>query len=277
MNTVNVEQDRVWNGDDGIHWAQWHERYDAMAEPSNTHLFEAAEIGSEDRVLDIGCGTGQTTRLAARLAQRGHAVGIDLSEPMLVRARRTAAEEQIGSITFEQGDAQVFPFPSSGFEVAISRAGVMFFDDPVAAFGNIGKALVPGGRLAFLCHRDMDHDANPVLATLAEHLPLPDLAERAPGVVAFSDPEQVSDVLDAAGFVAVRAYPITYRTALGRDALDATDFLFRAQLRAFLTDIDEGALARARTALVEALRPFETDGAVHLPVGGWIYTGRTCR
>ncbi|MGP3913217.1 class I SAM-dependent methyltransferase [Nonomuraea sp. 10N515B] len=106
-------------------------------------------------MLDVGCGTGQTTRLAARTAPHGHALGVDLSEPMLARARATAIAEGITNLRFEQGDAQVHPFPEGGFDVAISRGGIMFFADPVAAFANIGRALRPSGRLAFVCLREM--------------------------------------------------------------------------------------------------------------------------
>ncbi|TQS20719.1 class I SAM-dependent methyltransferase [Microbispora hainanensis] len=150
---VNVAQENAWNGEEGRRWTEHHRHLDRMAEPANEHLFAGAGIAESDRVLDIGCGTGQTTRIAARHARRGQVVGIDLSAPMLELARRIAAEESLANITFERGDAQVHPFPSRRFDVAISRAGVMFFDDPVAAFANIRRSLRQQGRLAFLCHR----------------------------------------------------------------------------------------------------------------------------
>jgi SAM-dependent methyltransferase len=101
-------------------------------------------------VLDIGCGTGQATRDAARAAEPGHALGVDLSARMIELARRLAASQDIGNVSFEQADAQIYPFPAGSFDVAISRTGTMFFGDPAAAFANIGRALRPGGRLVML-------------------------------------------------------------------------------------------------------------------------------
>ncbi|MFD6951328.1 MULTISPECIES: class I SAM-dependent methyltransferase [unclassified Nocardiopsis] len=158
-------------------------------------------------MLDIGCGTGQTTRSAARRAYRGRAVGIDLFEPMLGRARHTAAAESVGNAEFELGDAQVHPFPSGGFDAAISRAGVMFFADSVAAFANIGRALRPGGRLAFVCHRDPSEEVEAVFAALAEYLPAPDSDVSTPGVVDLADPDRIRTVLGQAGFVETTATP----------------------------------------------------------------------
>ncbi|MBB5906905.1 class I SAM-dependent methyltransferase [Actinoalloteichus hymeniacidonis] len=140
---VNTEQFDIWNGADGRHWAEHHARYDAMADGYDDHLFAAVALG--EQVLDVGCGTGHTTRLAARKARRGQVTGIDLSAPMLATARRIASAEGIINVTFEQGDAQVYPFPAGRFDTVISRAGVMFFADPVAAFTNIATAITPGG------------------------------------------------------------------------------------------------------------------------------------
>ncbi|SUA73235.1 Uncharacterized methyltransferase ycgJ [Nocardia otitidiscaviarum] len=273
MEIANIEQHRLWNGADGAHWAAHQARYDAMAAPVNAALFDAARILPTDRVLDIGCGTGQTTRIAARLAVRGHAMGLDISAPMLDSARRTAVDEGIDNITFEQGDAQVFPFATAAFEVAISRAGTMFFEDPVAAFDNIGRALVPGGRITFLCHRELDERDNPILATLIAHLPAADFGEQLSAVTDFADPSVVDAILDRAGFVDRAATPVAYHAPLGRDAVDATDFLLRAQLRGFVSSAEPTTLRRIRDALVTALRPYEIDGEVRLPAGGWVYTG----
>ena len=122
--------------------------YDAELRRHTAHFFAAAKVGAGDRVLDIGCGTGQTTREAARAAVDGVAVGVDISEVMLEQARRISDDEELSNISFELADAQVNPFPPTSFDLCISRFGVMFFADPVAAFTNIARALRPGGRLA---------------------------------------------------------------------------------------------------------------------------------
>ncbi|MFC6933602.1 class I SAM-dependent methyltransferase [Actinomadura yumaensis] len=165
---VNTHQSEAWNGYEGRHWADHHDRYDQVNGGFNAALLDAAALTAEDRVLDLGCGNGQVTRLAARRARA--ATGIDLSGPMLDRARALAAEEGVANVTFERGDAQVHPLPES--TAAISRFGVMFFADPVAAFANVARALVPGGRLAFLCMTALEGtELGSVLAAMGEHLP----------------------------------------------------------------------------------------------------------
>ena len=155
---VNTEQAEAWNTDEGVHWAAHAERYDAMIAAFTQPLLDAATIGDSDSVLDIGCGNGQTSRLAARRAIRGRVVGLDLSGPMLARARDLAVAEGLTNVAFEQGDAQVRALVPASFDVAISRFGVMFFADPVAAFRNVGRGLRPRGRLVF-CGSTTGEDA----------------------------------------------------------------------------------------------------------------------
>ncbi|MGC1754044.1 MAG: class I SAM-dependent methyltransferase, partial [Trebonia sp.] len=162
---VNTAQAEAWNGYEGEHWAANDDRYDIVNSGFNEPLLDAAGIGETSRVLDVGCGNGKLTRLAASRAPHGQATGLDLSGPMLARARARAAEEGIGNVTFEQGDAQVYPLPPGGFDVAVSRFGVMFFGDPIAAFANIGRGLRAGGRLAIACLPDLSGtDLGPVFA-----------------------------------------------------------------------------------------------------------------
>ena len=113
--------------------------YDAELRLHDEVLRRTYDIRADDRVLDIGCGTGRTTRDAARSAERS-ALGVDLSASMIERARELAWAERVHNVAFEQGDAQVHRFPEDGFDLAISRFGTMFFDDPVAAFANIAVA-----------------------------------------------------------------------------------------------------------------------------------------
>src|SRR4051794_26867887 len=124
--------------------------YDDELRQHNERLRAAARIRSGDHVLDIGCGAGQTTRDAARAAAPGEVLGIDVSEPMLERARELTAAERLDNVSYERGDAQVHRFASGQFDLAISRFGVMFFADPVAAFANIARALRHDARLVAL-------------------------------------------------------------------------------------------------------------------------------
>lgn len=278
---ANTAQAKVWNGEDGTRWADRHHRYDAMAEGFNHHLMRAAGIGDTSRVLDIGCGTGHTTRLAARQANRGHATGIDLSAPMLDRARQIAADQRITNATFLAGDAQVHPFPAAAFDAAISRAGVMFFADPVAAFGNVRRALRPGGRLTFLTHSHVSQPFLDVYRALADHISAEaSKPGQESGVGLFADPGQVRAILVDAGFRQTAATPVEILSTIGRDADDATNFLLSGPLSPMLRHTDPATLDRARTAVQEVLHAHESNGAVRLPAHGWLYAttrDRGCR
>ncbi|GII56891.1 methyltransferase [Planotetraspora thailandica] len=284
---VNVEQAEAWNGYEGNHWAGNHDRYDAVNSGFNDHLLSAAAVGDGDRVLDIGCGNGQVTRLAARQAGRGHATGLDLSAPMLRRARELAAAEGVANATFIEGDAQVHPLPAAGFDVAVSRFGIMFFSDPVAAFANIARALRPGGRVALLSLRAGDgSELEPVFAAVRRDLPglvggaresgarEPVAREPvAPGPDSMSDPDRVRQVLTGAGFTDVGTSPVDAPQVWGRDAEDAAAFLGAwGPVQHIMRQVEPDAAARARHTLTEALRPFEQPDAVRLRGTAWLIT-----
>src|SRR5215468_3514402 len=161
VDPANAEQARAWDGDEGAYWAQNAERFDRAVAAYRERFLAAAGIGRADRVLDIGCGTGQTTRDAARAAADGAALGVDLSGQMIALARRLAARQGIANARFEQADAQIHPFPGHWFDAAISRTGTMFFADPTTAFANIARALRPAGHagVARPASQRVDHRA----------------------------------------------------------------------------------------------------------------------
>jgi len=279
---VNTHQAEAWNGYEGQHWADNQDRWDAVNAGFTEPLFDAAAIGEHDRVLDIGCGNGQTTRLAARRASAGHAVGVDLSAPMLTRARATAVREGITNVAFEQGDAQVHPFPDRGFDVAVSRFGVMFFADPVAAFTNIGHALRPGGRLAFLCMRDLGRNEwVHIFAAMRTHLPRlfePPATPDGPGMFSLADPTRIDHVLTHAGFTEITATPVEAAMRFGQNVEDATELLFTSGPVHFtLTDVDPATANRARDAIKAALQPHADTDGVHLRGLAWVVTATRAR
>ncbi|NUT45879.1 MAG: class I SAM-dependent methyltransferase [Saccharothrix sp.] len=255
---VNTHQAEAWNGYEGSHWAANQDRYDAVNSSFNHHLL--TDLAPHHQVLDIGCGNGQVTRLAARRV--AHATGVDLSGPMLERARHSSTEEGIANITFAQGDAQVFPFFPGTFDVALSRFGVMFFADPVAAFANIHRALRPGGRLTFLSMRDLG-DLGHVFATFEE---LPTAATPTPaGPLSLSDPAVIDRTLTAASFTDVTADPVDAEQVWGRDVADATDFLMGwGPVRHVLRDAPPSTVDERRAAVAAALRPFDRGDGVRL-------------
>ncbi len=266
---VNTAQAEAWNGYEGEHWATHADRYDAVNSGFNGHLLDQVRAG--DRVLDIGCGNGQLTRLAAARARS--AIGVDLSGPMLATARARAAE--VPNVTFEQGDVQVHPFAEGGFDLAISRFGVMFFADPVAAFGNVRRALSPGGRLAFLCMTALSGtDLGRVFAAMAAYLPQPTGPDGS-GPTSFADPDRTRAVLTEAGFEDVVCTRVEAGQVWGRDVPDAARFMADwGPVRHHLDRLDSATAAKATEALAEALEPFAGPDAVRLRGTAWLVTGR---
>ncbi|MEU0370298.1 class I SAM-dependent methyltransferase [Streptomyces sp. NPDC006283] len=269
---VNTGQAAAWNGPVGQHWAEHHDRYDAMLASFDAALFEAAAVKERDRVLDIGCGSGATTRRAAGLAVHGRVTGVDISEPLLARAR--AESEGIMNVGYEWGDAQVHPFPAGGHDVAMSRGGVMFFADHIAALANIGRALRPGGRLAFICPQPAQPDGEEAraLGLLASLLSAP--APRAPegvdlaaAMASLSAPDRIRAVLEAARFEDVVVTGALAPTCWGADAEDAVDFYVSRHPGATVPET-------ARAAMRDALRPYETGRGVLLRAGVWVVTAR---
>lgn len=266
---VNTAQAEAWNGYEGEHWASHADRYDAVNNGFNGYVLDLVEPG--DRVLDLGCGNGQLTRLAAARAQS--ATGVDLSGPMLATARARAAE--VPNVTFEQGDVQVFPFAEGGFDLAVSRFGVMFYADPVAAFANVRRALRPGGRLAFLCMTALaGTDIGRVFGAMAPYLPQP-TGPDGTGPTSFADPARTTAVLTEAGFEDVACTHVEADQVWGRDVPDAAAFISDwGPVRHHLSMVGPEAAAKATEALAAALVPFAGPDAVHLRGTAWLVTGR---
>ncbi|MYW15072.1 methyltransferase domain-containing protein [Streptomyces sp. SID2955] len=273
---VNTEQAQAWNGFEGTHWARNQDRWNAVNEGFDEPLLNAAGITGDHRVLDLGCGSGQTTRLAALRAPRGNALGLDLSGPMLAEARASAEREGIGNVSFAQGDAQVHPFAAGAFDSAISRYGVMFFADPVAAFGNVGRALRPGGRLSFVCPADPGlNDWVAAMASLRGTLPVGDLGQPGlPGMFSLASPDRIRAILTTAGYTDITVDRVQMYGAWGSGAEDAAGFLLgTGPGRHLLQQTDTAARARAHRTLADHLRAHEAaDGTVRLRSTSWLVT-----
>jgi SAM-dependent methyltransferase len=273
---VNVDQAAEWEGPEGEHWVAHQQRYEGLSAGFTPALLDAAAIAPTDQVLDIGCGCGATTRLAARAARDGAALGVDLSGPMLRQAATDAAAEGLTNVTFERADAQVHPFPPASFNIAISRFGVMFFADPLAAFTNIASALTPGGRLAFLCWQDLTRNqwvAVPASAALA-HVPFPDLgAPDQPGPFSLADPDRTTQLLTDAGYSDITTIGIDAPMRLGDDADDAVAFLSGIGVaRTLLATVDPDTAQQALTAVRDALQPYQQPDGLSLDGAAWLVT-----
>jgi SAM-dependent methyltransferase len=270
----NVEQLRDWNGDSGDFWAAHAERLNEGVAGYHGHFFEAAAIDAKADVLDIGCGSGQTTRDAARRASDGFALGLDLSSRMIDLARRTAERERVTNARFEQADAQNHPFVDRSFDIAISRNGTMFFGDPEAAFANIARALRPGGRVVLMTWQPFEKNEwlrtfRSVLAAGRE-LPPPAGAQ---GPFSLSEPERVRHLLTSAGFTDVRLRGVSEPMYFGPDPDDACRFV-STQFAGLLDGLDANSTAGALDALRADMAEHRTDRGVLYDSAAWITVAR---
>ncbi|MCZ4124951.1 class I SAM-dependent methyltransferase [Streptomyces sp. H39-S7] len=247
--------------------------YDAELRLHNELFRAAANVGSGDHVLDIGCGTGQSTREAARAAVTGSAVGVDRSAPMLERARQLSDDQSPANITYQQADAQVHHFPPAHFDLGISRFGTMFFADPVAAFTNIGRALRPGARLVLLVWQERDRNewATAIRRTLTAAPAVP----RGLDPFSLADPTVTRGILTAAGFTDVSFTDVHEPVYYGPDSATAFDAVLRLwDVKDLLADLDTAAAEQARTRLRTTLDAHTTDSGVYFDSRAWIVTAR---
>lgn len=273
---VNEQMIEFWNSSSSAAWADHPDRYDLMLRAIGGRVLDAAGLVEGERVLDVGCGAGgMTFEAAERVGPWGRVIGLDVSEPMLAVARRRAGERE--GVVFAAGDAQVHVLDEV-VDVVVSRFGVMFFDDPVAAFTQLRLGVRAGGRLAFACWQSplANEWVSVPVGAFASVLGAPDLPPPGgPGPFAFAEPERVREVLDAAGWAQVQVAPCEERVLLGgtgrlEDAVAhfAQDGLGAAMLGK--ADADQGA--RALQALRAALQERTTDGLVRLGACAWLVT-----
>jgi SAM-dependent methyltransferase len=239
-------------------------------------ILTEAGIRRGERVLDVGCGCGATTRAAASLAAPATVTGLDLSAAMLARASDDARSARLANVSFIQGDAQVHLLEPPSFDVVISRFGLMFFDDPVAAFTNLRQATQRGGRLVFVCWQPME--ANQWLlvpgAALAEHVPPPaPLSPDAPGMFALAVPDRLRGILTDAGWSELTVTPARTSMLVGGGGTvdEAVQWVRSGSMaRSMLADADplteQQALASVRSALV----PYADSDGVRLDAAVWV-------
>jgi SAM-dependent methyltransferase len=250
--------------------------YDPELRAHHEHLRAAYGIDPGDEVLDVGCGTGLTTREAARATTPGHAVGVDVSERMLKRARELTDAEGLDNVSYELGDAQVYRFEPGRFDVAISRFGTMFFSDPAAAFANIAAALRPGARLVLLAWQPRELNTwvqriDAAVGGLAQLPPAPDADPFSLGDAGLTKP-----ILEGAGFEELRFEDVHEPVLYGRDIDAALEFICGFQnVSAALASMRNGEAARAVDRLRRLLDAHRTEErGIALDSRSWLITGR---
>jgi SAM-dependent methyltransferase len=271
VDPANTEQLRAWDGDEGAYWSAHAERFDRCIAAHHGPFLDAAAITNGHRVLDVGCGTGQTTRDAARAAPDGSALGVDLSSAMLDVARRRAAHEALANVRFEQADAQIHPFEPETFDIAIGRTSAMFFGDRVAGLANVGRALRPGARLVLLTWQPLPHNEwiRELATALAAGRGVPAPPPGAPGPFTLAEPDVIDAVLTAAGYTNIVLDDRRESMWFGSDADDACEFVL-GLMGWMLDGLDDAGRARALDALRATTHDHETADGVLYDSAAWI-------
>ena len=274
---ANTEQAVAWDGHEGEHWTEHADRYDRAGRRHWQRFLDTGLVASSDVVLDVGCGTGKSTRDVARRTAQGSVLGVDLSAAMLNRARERSKADGLTNVTYVQGDAQVHRFDETAFDIAISCFGAMFFGDPVAAFTNIGRGVRPGGHLALLAWRELARNEwlTELRAALAVGRQLPVPPPDAPTPFALADPDRVRGILGAAGYDNVGFQPIDEPIEFGSDADDAFAFMRTLGIVEGLTHgLDDAGRAHALAELHKTVAAHSSPDGVLFGTSAWLITAR---
>jgi SAM-dependent methyltransferase len=274
---VNAEQAEAWNGASGRHFIEQRERHERMRARLTARLLAGAQVGDGEHVLDVGCGCGDVTILAARAARGGHALGADLSHIQVAEARRLAAAAGVANATFEVADAQVHPFPAGMFDLVLSNFGLMFFDDPAAAFGNLRKALRDGGRLAFLCWRGRAE--NPFFTTgfseAAAVLGIRELPGPPAAAFSLADAGRTGALLAAAGFGGIEFSKVDEPMPIGRDVADVLEYERDSPSAAgLMTGLSAAQAAELTSRVRDDATAFASPDGVIMPGAAWLVTAQ---
>ncbi|MCQ1775664.1 class I SAM-dependent methyltransferase [Neorhizobium galegae] len=283
MTEKDVHQAVDWKGQSGERWVAYQARLDAMMAVFGQAAIEAAAPATGERVLDVGCGAGASSLdLAGCVGAGGHVLGVDISEPLIDRARALAPQDM--PVLFQVADASSAELPEGAFDILFSRFGVMFFDDPTAAFAHMRRALKPGARIAFACWRGIaenDWVRLPMGAMKGILPPMTPPDPEAPGPFSFGDQGRVARILTGAGFTDVAIEPFDASIPFGkgetRDAAldDAVKMTLEVgPLSRALADQPDDIRARASAAVRAVFAGCPGERSVMIDGAAWIVTAR---
>ena len=273
--TTNLDQQEFWNDIKGKLWVDLQPEIDAMLGPFGEKAMEALNPQPGEKILEIGCGTGtMTLALADRVKTSGEIRAADISRPMLQMAISRAKAVSAQSTAFVEADAQVHAFPKGTFDAVFSRFGVMFFEDPIAAFRNFHSAVRSGGRLAYVCWADRKDNPWIRIPTGASKAFLeipPPPEDDAPGQFAMEREARVREILGEAGWTSIELERFDIDHSLGENVIDAADFISQmGPMSEPFALADNETKKQCLEVIQKALKPYEGPTGVRMRFGTWI-------
>jgi len=272
---INLDQQEFWNDIKGKLWVDMQPRIDDMMFPFGEKAMSALQPQPGEKILEIGCGTGtMSLALADRVTPSGQVFAADISKPMLQMAISRAKAMSRELITFVEADAQVFSFPKGVFDAVFSRFGVMFFEDPVAAFRNFHDAVRPGGRLTYVCWADRKDNPWIRIPTGASKAFLeipPPPEDDAPGQFAMEREARVREILGGAGWSDVKLERFDLDHSLGKDVTDAAGFISQmGPMSGPFSLADNATKKKCLEVIQKALEPYEGANGVSMRFATWV-------
>ena len=281
MSEVNKNQKDFWSGKGGDIWVERQNAMDTMLSPLGEAALNKLNFNEKENVLDIGCGCGHTTlNIAKRIGPSGNVTGLDISEPMLKRAKESAVEMSITNTLFKCVDVQTEDLGDQIYSAAFSRFGVMFFEDSIAAFKNINKSLISGGYLSFVCWQSPA--VNPwqslFIQEVKKFLDLPSPPPRSPGPFAFMESEYVSSILEESKFqdITIEGHEAEVNMFSGRSLSDSVkDYIsINPVVTQMLKESSENQIAEIVNSGIEAFSPYYSEKGLIFPSATWLVTAR---
>ena len=280
MEDKNIKQKQFWSGAGGDVWVDKQREMDIMLNPLGERAIQGLDLSGERKILDIGCGCGATTLEIAKAVTQGEVIGVDISEPMLERATKTASDMMLNNTSFQVKDVQVDEMPRSYFDIAFSRFGVMFFEDPFEAFKNINHSLKENGQLSFVCwqHASLNPWQSLSIQVIKEFLDLPAPAPKSPGPFAFEDKSYINEILTESGFrdIEIKDNQEDIVMFSGKSIREACeDYL---TINPVVTEMLKNSPTELREEILEALigkfSDFHNNDGLLFPSATWIVTAK---
>ena len=280
MEDKNIKQKQFWSGAGGDVWVDKQREMDIMLNPLGERAIQELNLSGEKKILDIGCGCGATTLEIAKAVTQGEVIGVDISEPMLERATKTASDMMLNNTSFQVKDVQVDEMPLSYFDIAFSRFGVMFFEDPFEAFKNINHSLKDNGQLSFVCwqHASLNPWQSLSIQVIKEFLDLPAPAPKSPGPFAFEDKSYINEILTESGFrdIEIKDNQEDIVMFSGKSIREACeDYL---TINPVVTEMLKNSPTELREEILEALigkfSDFHNNEGLLFPSATWIVTAK---